>query len=109
MKQNYTYQRTITAEEIADLVETALAGITYWADGARFGEGSEQPYPLSQALLHDNTVEIHDAETGRWHTLTLQKLLNTLTLRRRFDPQNFDMEDGDIIVQYAIFGSRVYA
>ncbi|HWT40483.1 MAG TPA: hypothetical protein VN081_04445 [Dongiaceae bacterium] len=108
----YTYTRTITDEELADLMTTALAGIAYWANLAKLAdENDEFDGYLSNALALGKPLKIHviDEPDDEWHTLTLEKVLEGLSKRTSFDPLNYDALDGDAIIQYALFGELVYA
>lgn len=111
----YTYTRTITDEEMVDLMETALQGVIYWAGEARVVKDGKPVTAeqfdgwTSEALPRGFDVEIYDAEEEKWETLTLAKLLEGLSKRTSFDPENYDIVDGDAIIQYALFGKQVYA
>lgn len=110
----YTYTRTITDEELVDLMETALQGVSYWAGEARTIKSGKPATAeefdgwTSEALPRGFDVEIYDAEEEKWHTLTLEKLLKGLSKRTSFDPENYDTVDGDAIIQYALFDEIVY-
>lgn len=108
----YTYKRTISDEEIVDVMESALQGITYWCGEARVDvKKGQQVFDgwTSEALPRGYNVKLWDAEEEKWHTLTLNKFLKGLSQRTSFDPENYDSVDGDAIIQYALFGKQVYA
>lgn len=108
----YTYKRTISDEEIVDVMESALQGITYWAGECRVNVKKGQPVFdgwASEAIVRGYNLKIWDFEEEKWYTLTLQKFLNGLSKRTSFDPENYDSVDGDAIIQYALFGKQVYA
>lgn len=111
----YKYTRTITDEEIVDLMETALQGVSYWAGEAKVTKDGKDVKAenfdgwTSEALPKGFDVAIWDAEEEKWHTLTLEKLLEGLSKRTSFDPEQYDSADGDAIIQYALFGKLVYA
>lgn len=109
----YTYTREITDEELVDLMETALQGVSYWAGEAKVTKDGQDVEDFdgwtSEALPRGFDVAIWDAEEEKWHTLTLEKLLTGLSKRTSFDPENYDTIDGDAIIQYALFGEVVYA
>lgn len=108
---NHTYTRTITDEEIVDVMESALQGIAYWAVEAKVTKDGKEVKDFdgykSEAL--SNGYDLKIGAEGLWHTLTLEKFLEGLSKRTSFDPENYDMVDGDAIVQYALFGKQVYA
>ena len=86
-------------------------GSGYWIDrievvdddykGAKYG---------SEVISHDGTLKAF--VDGEEHLLTKRMLLKGCELyiagRRRWRPDDFDAEDTDIILQYALFGEVVY-
>ena len=105
----YKYERTITDEEIVDLMDTALHGIAYWCGEAQVLDKNGKTFDgwTSEALSSGHDIRLWDTE--KWHTLTLDKLLKGLSMRTSFDSEQYDADDGDAIIQYAIFGEIVYA
>ena len=75
--------------------------------GARYG---------SEVISHDGEIKVF-VDEGTPHHLTKTKLLQGCQLyvnghkgvgSRRWRPDDFDAEDTDIILQYALFGEVVY-
>ena len=107
----FRYYRTITDEEMSDLMSTALKAITYWADDAKLADKDINFKGwLSDAIALDKAIKIHvmDEPDDVWHILTLNKVLNGLGQRTSFNPLNYDEVDGDAIIQYALFGELIY-
>ncbi len=99
--------RTVTQEQIDDVVTTALeGGITYWCDQAITDVDLGDNY-LSEMLTRGAAISLHDRETDEWHTLTLEELLKALG-DMQFDFDNYDSLDVDCVIQKAIFGEVVY-
>lgn len=102
----YEYQQKITAEQIDDIMESALKGITYWADEA-YVVGDYDGW-TSKALTAGKQIRIHDQEADKWHVLTMKKFLEGLSLSISFDQEYYDNSDADQIVQRALFGEVIY-
>lgn len=110
--KTYKFTKKITEEQIDDIMDAALKGISYWADKVEvdlppenWPEGMEYS---SQALTHGRILTIHDAEEDKNHILIMANFLKGLSLMDDFDYYNYDMYDADKIIQYAIFGELIY-
>lgn len=116
-------EKTVTAQEIEDIMVTALeGGIGYWAclldDEPEF-ENKPKNIQTSQyaveLLLLGKTIKFQDAEDdeGEIWELTIEKLLAGIAQNTKERPHDCNIEDGDditadCIVQYALFGEIVY-
>lgn len=101
-----TIQR-VTAEEIDDVVTTALeGGITYWCDQATTDVDLGDNY-LSEMLAKGATIKLHDSEEDKWHDLTIDKLIKAME-EIRFSFEDYDAGDADQLIQQAIFGKVIY-
>lgn len=113
---------TVTQEDVDDIVSTALeGGITYWCDTVRVKDNLLNPPEdfdyLSYALTRGFDLELHDREygaedeedyeSGGWHVLTLDNLLEALG-ELHIDFDNYDANDADKAIQTAIFGELIY-
>lgn len=106
----YTITHTITNEQVDDLMDAALKGISYWAGEAKIPktDSLDGIHYTSEALTHGKTIRIYDAEDEKWYVLTLSKLLKGLSLYTKVDVDDFDMYDADNVVQLALFGEVIY-
>ena len=112
--KTYSYTKTITEQQVNELMESALRGITYWADEAVIYLVGDQDFDeaadtaTSEALTKGYGLTIHDFEEDKRHNLTLEKLLKGLSLANTYSPDQVDMSMGDMVVQYALFGKVIY-
>ncbi len=109
--KTFRYVKSITSEQIEDLLSSALQGITYWADDAEIKKVQPKHEGIfnSQAFTYNYSLRIHDAEEDVWHNLTITKLLKGLSLTDNLDFGTYDMHDADRVIQRALFGTAVYA
>ena len=100
------YTKKITNEEIDDIMDSALRGVTYWASDAKV-IGKYLGKYASEQISRGGTLKIQD-DDGKWHELTKDKFLTGLSL---YDGSLEDVDDliADTIVQLALFGEQVYA
>lgn len=109
--------QTVSAEEIDDIITTALeGGITYWCGGARVKVEPEEDYTyLSEVLTRGGTLELHDSEEydpdtkkyGIWRELTLESVIKGLETTE-FNFEDYDAGDADNVIQRALFGDVIY-
>lgn len=99
----------ITQEQVDDIVDAAFAGgIGYWVDEMKvLKEPKQKPTTLAEYLTRGGTFEI--VADGEEYELTLEKILKGIELYGDFNLENYDSEDADCVVQYALFGELVYA
>lgn len=124
-----TTTHTFSKEDIADLIVTALeGGINYWCRKAKiklnavtgdfFGvkpEDQDKVIYASDAISYGGTLILFDAEsTDKWE-LTLENVLKGIEKHcttRNITPSglmdNYDADDADAIVQYAIFNELTF-
>ena len=91
-------------------------GSTYWIDRIEVVKGDYKGAKYgSEVISHDGKVKVF--VDGEHHLLTKTKLLKGCKLYvkghngmkgREWRPDDFDAEDTDIILQYALFGDVVY-
>jgi hypothetical protein len=117
---NLTYEYTgqLTDENIDDILVTAFeGGINYWTNTpVRVPEWPKGVDYASSVVSKNKPVLIFNEDENEWMELNLEKLLHGIKmfLSRRslscdyFSDGNFDAEDADVIVQYALFGEIVY-
>lgn len=106
---NYTIKKTVTAEQINNILDAAMSGMTYWAGEAKpVGKIPEGMNYASEALTNGVYLKVYDSEDEKWYNLTLKKFLKGLSLTDNFDFDNYDMYDADSVVQLALFGEVVY-
>lgn len=102
--------RTVTQEEIENVMITALeGGINYWCGEARVKKEPVEEYnALSDVLTRGGSLELYDFEEEKWHELTIEKLIKALGegydqhgLRINFDFDQYDQYDVDSVIQIA--------
>lgn len=107
--ETFKYSKTITAEEIDDIMDSALRGISYWAGECRVVGDYLGDY-ASEQISRGGQLKIYDAEGEKWHTLTRTKFLKGMGLfTGDTEPTEIDDPAADTIVQLALFGKEVYA
>jgi len=120
----------LTHTELSDFLSTALSG-SFWAS-AEYDESdkesveiqSEYDEPsfedvLASILLGGKTITITDEEEETEYKLDLKTLLNGFNKVAKsedyrhhvwnFITENYDYNDADIVLQFAIFGEETYA
>lgn len=117
-KISYSNTTYITDQNISDILVTAFeGGINYWTNTpVKVEEWPEDAEFASDVVAKGAPVYIHDDEDNKWEKLTLPNLLNAirwyLTTYNKtadiFENGEYDADDADIIVQYALFGDVVY-
>lgn len=116
---------TITIEpnvyDIDCLMSTAFdSGISYWASDWWVSKEPEADYQFtSDVIARDGEITVvewaEDTEETTEHVLTLEKVLKGITLWMNHSGRSYsylvengDAEDGDCVVQMALFGEIVY-
>lgn len=102
---------TVTDENVTDIMESALQGITYWAGEAHIMglKDKDEGMWTSEAITKGYHVRIWDSEEEKWRQLTFTKFLKGLKMMDNLDIESYDMVDADMIIQFALFGKQVYA
>ena len=117
-------ERTIhlTGQDIDDIMDAALCGITYWCDRADVVGGEYLGEYASEQISRGGSLRLHDSEEGKTYILTRSKLLkgvkrwfeeggdryNAVKKDGTVDTSNIDADIADAIVQYAVLGEWVY-
>jgi hypothetical protein len=119
MKITVTREFELTNGEIDDLVSCALeGGITYWCGQAKvYKEPINYDYDfISDIISHDGELILYDAETPETWILTKEKFIKGFikyTEERGISPEqlveDYDADDADSIIQYALFDEIVFA
>ena len=127
----FTFKITeLTHTELSDFLHTALLH-SFWANvdyDVKDKENIEiqteyyRPYVeeiLASLLLNDKTITIIDKEDGQEYKLDLNTLLNAFNSVAKSEAyhyhvwniiiENYDINDADIVLQFAIFGKKRYA
>lgn len=100
----------VSDEDIANIVNEASKGMTYWAGNMKLeGLAIGEYFTFGDALADGKRVRIYDDQEEKWHILTLKKLLVGIKLMGKYDFYEYDMYDCERVVQYALFGKQVYA
>jgi hypothetical protein len=117
-----TVVREISEDEICNIIVACFeGGCNYWLgvdNSTTEFKNKPKDEPLStwctKVLLEGGTVNMYDVEDEdtRWK-LTLKKLIKGIKLNAQerpnnADPENWDAEDTDCILQYALFSEVVY-
>ena len=102
-------------QDIDDLMATALeGGINYWCRMAEVAESEYYGEYASDQISRGGSLILYDAESeDRW-VLTLDKLMHGLVLALEngeltsVDPDDWDADAADIIVQLGLFDTIVF-
>lgn len=111
--KTFTVTKTheITAEEIDDIMTTALeGGITYWCGEVRVREHFEpkEDYNYaSEVISRGGVLQLWDSEEEKWLNLDIDRLLQGLS-ESNFFYDNYDAGNVDEVIQKAVFGEVVY-
>jgi hypothetical protein len=112
---------TVTQEDIDDIMDSALSGITYWCNMAEVVGDYLGEY-ASEQISRGGTLLLHDAEEDEVYDLDLNHLLNGIKQAyegnyfadynwcdgKTVNPCQIDAEVADVIVQLALFDEVVY-
>jgi len=127
-KISITIEQEIKPEDINDFVSTALeGGINYWcgkalkkrnADGSYFGIAKEDVDNIEYAsdlIGYNGVLTLCDAESSDKWELTLENMLKGIQMHctnRKISVaellEDYDADDADCIVQYALFDKLVF-
>lgn len=127
-KISITIEQELKPEDINDLIVTALeGGINYWcgqavkkrnADKSWFGVAPENQDKINYAsdlIGYGGVLILHDAESSDKWELDLEKMLKGIKMHcteKGVTPlelmDNYDADDADCIVQYAIFNEIMF-
>ncbi len=113
----------VTKEDVDDAMVAALeGGINYWCGEAEVEGGEYHGEYASDEISEGGTLILHDIENGEKYKFTLDHFLKGLELviakespqgiideLGRLDTFNIDALAADAIVQYGVFGERVFA
>lgn len=106
--KKYSYKKSITAEEVDDIIESALySGISYWASDAevKMPQGVEITY-MNEVLTNGGKLYLRD-EDGKRHMLDIKKFMRGLNMYKG-SLEDVDAAIADEIVQLAVFGKVTY-
>jgi hypothetical protein len=121
-KIEITITDKISDENINDIISTAFeGGINYWCDDVKILKGT-----ISDELKKDRfksdlitlgaTLVLFDAESDEKWKLTLKKVIKGITMHcsdKGILPsqlmEDYDANDADSIIQYALFDKQVFA
>lgn len=104
-------------DEIVDILSTALYGSFYWKVDNTTKEyeeakGNTIEDKLADILLNDKDVILIDTEEDEAYTLDLAKLYKGIELYIKNGGhiiiEDYDFNDADSILQYALFGEIVF-
>ena len=112
----------VTAEDIDDIMATALeGGINYWCNKANV-HGQYLGEYASEQISRGGTLKLHDMEENRNHLLTRNGLLKGIAKAieggyyadynwhngSEIDTCQVDAEVADVIIQLALFDDVIY-
>lgn len=98
-------------ELVGDVLVTAFeGGINYWCDSGEVSGDKDLPYYWR--FVHGGEAKIRDAYEGKYHTLKRKDLVRGMRMtssQRNTDWDiDFDADDADMAVQFAVFGDVIY-
>lgn len=114
--------KDVSSEFINDIISTAFeGGINYWCDEAVASDEKSKKICednnifLSDIITQGGIIDLFYEDKSQKVTLTLEKILNGIKIAIEnnsceidiFD--DYDADDADCIVQYAVFGELVYS
>jgi hypothetical protein len=113
---------SITSENVSDLISTAFeGGINYWCGKAKLVEGSVKEEQKKDKLISDLVVLggrliLHDAESDDKWELNINNMIDGIRqhcTQKNILPsqlmEDYDADDADKIIQYALFKEQVFA
>lgn len=129
MKTSFEIQE-LTHTELSDFLSTALSG-SFWA-GVDYDESDEKSVEiqseydepcfediLASILLGGKTITIIDDEEEKEYKLDLKMIINAFNKVAKNEDyrhhvwniinEDYDFNDADIVLQFAIFGEEMYA
>lgn len=120
-KINVIHEIEITSQDIDDIMDSALSGITYWCNMAEVVGDYLGEY-ASEQISRGGMLILHDAEDDEEYDLDLNQLLNGIKQAyegnyfseyewcdgKTIDTCQIDAEVADVIVQLALFDEVVY-
>lgn len=105
----------LSVEDIDDLMSMALdGGITYWCRRAEVNEEDYYGDYASEQIARGGSLTLYDAESEDKWVLTLDKLMHGLVLALEngeltsVDPDDWDADTADIVVQLGLFDTIVF-
>lgn len=105
----YKYTKTISKEQLEELVNHAIMGASkYWIDDC-FVVGDEDNVEYGKAIVEGFKIKVHDVEEDQWHLVSLRKMLNGLSLTENTNFEEYDQYAAEQVMQRAVFGKLVYA
>lgn len=101
--------RVVTAQEIDDIMVTALeGGINYWCDAVKVDKPPTEEYKYaSDVLTRGGTLKVYVSEEDEIQVLTIEKLIKGLEMTE-FNFDDYDAGDVDNVIQRALFGDVIY-
>lgn len=102
---------SIHYQRIADILDSASRGASYWADCGALGYEK-----TVSGILNGDTLQVTDTEEDKSYTLSMgaiQKGLRAMAVKSPthfadFIEENFDDITGDVFLQYCLLGEIVY-
>ena len=117
-KLTISVRNHIKLSDIANLLDSASRGASYWADSKKLGYDSY----VKSILEQEEDLEIQDFEDSennkpKTYILNLKKIKRGLTVMAKKEPLHFadfikgdfDQTTGDIFLQYCLFGEVIYS
>lgn len=104
----------ITNQQIDDIITTSFeGGSNYWIGRVVLEKpGRKETEWASEAVAVGGVLKLWDYEEEKWHQLDKAKFLNGYAMAksdaRGFDLDNYDGDDADRVIQYAVFGKLIY-
>ena len=102
-------------QDIDDLMSTALeGGVNYWCRRAEVNETEYYGEYASDQISRGGSLTLYDAESEDNWVLDLDKLIHGLCLAladkhgMSADPDDWDADTADIVIQYALFNDIVF-
>lgn len=125
----FSCKKDVSENDLVNILSCALSdGCAYWCDDFDYSKSEYEEAKstlraskenicfeevLLQMLKEDKTLTLHDAEEDRIYPLTLDKLMRGIGKHisngATRDIDNWDAEDADCVIQYALFDEIVFS
>jgi len=114
MEYKLKFEKTVTQEDLDNIIDSAVAWCAYWCDLLEIGKRPmEDIKAMSEVVTRGGTLVFHIDEPfedggKKRFVLTAPKMVKALKKYGEFDFEDFDGPMSDSVLQIALFGEVVY-